>query len=69
MFRKNDSLKIKMPEQVPPGVARAFEVLIPTCLTAIVVGAVGLVCQLATGGIVQGTSSTIFGQNPLETKM
>ena len=49
MFRKNDALKIKMPEQVPPGVARAFEVLIPTCLTAIVVGAVGLVCQLATG--------------------
>ena len=49
IFRKNDALKIKMPEQVPPGVARAFEVLIPTCLTAIVVGAVGLVCQLATG--------------------
>ncbi len=25
MLRKNDALKIKMPEQVPPGVARAFK--------------------------------------------
>lgn len=49
MFRKNDHLKIKMPEQVPPGVAKAFEVLIPTALTAIVVGAIELVVQLLTG--------------------
>ena len=49
MFRNNDSLKIKMPDQVPPGVSRAFEVLIPTCLTCIVIGAIGLICQLATG--------------------
>ena len=71
MFRKNDSLKIKMPEQVPPGVARAFEVLIPTCLTAIVVGAVGLVCQLATGAelnafifnVVQKPLQSLIGNN------
>ncbi len=71
MFRKNDALKIKMPEQVPPGVARAFEVLIPTCLTAIVVGAVGLVCQLATGAelnafifnVVQKPLQSIIGNN------
>ena len=71
MFRKNDSLKIKMPEQVPPGVARAFEVLIPTCLTAIVVGAVGLVCQLATGAelnaliynVIQKPLQNIIGNN------
>ena len=71
MFRKNDALKIKMPEQVPPGVARAFEVLIPTCLTAIVVGAVGLVCQLATGAelnafifnVVQKPLQTLIGDN------
>ncbi len=49
MFRKNDHLKIKMPEQVPPGVAKAFEVLIPTVLTCIVVGLVELVVQLLTG--------------------
>ena len=71
MFRKNDALKIRMPEQVPPGVARAFEVLIPTCLTAIVVGAVGLVCQLATGAelnafifnVVQKPLQSIIGNN------
>ena len=71
MFRKNDALKIKMPEQVPPGVARAFEVLIPTCLTAIVVGAVGLVCQLATGAelnafifnVVQKPLQSLIGNN------
>ena len=71
MFRKNDSLKIKMPEQVPPGVARAFEVLIPTCLTAIVVGAIGLVCQLATGAelnaliynVIQKPLQNIIGNN------
>jgi len=49
VFRKNDALKIKMPEQVPPGVAKAFEVLIPTCLAAVCIGAVELVCELATG--------------------
>ena len=71
MFRKNDSLKIRMPEQVPPGVARAFEVLIPTCLTAIVIGAVGLVCQLATGAelnaliynVIQKPLQNIIGNN------
>ena len=71
MFRKNDALKIRMPEQVPPGVARAFEVLIPTCLTAIVVGAVGLVCQLATGAelnalifnVVQKPLQSLIGNN------
>ena len=71
MFRKNDALKIKMPEQVPPGVARAFEVLIPTCLTAIVVGAVGLVCQLASGAelnaliynVIQKPLQNIIGNN------
>ena len=71
MFRKNDGLKIKMPEQVPPGVARAFEVLIPTCLTCIVIGAVGLVCQLATGAelnafifnMVQKPLQSLIGDN------
>lgn len=49
IFRKNDHLKIKMPEQVPPGVSKAFEVLIPTALVCIVIGAIGLVVQLLTG--------------------
>ena len=65
MFRKNDGLKIRMPEQVPPGVARAFEVLIPTCLTAIVVGAIGLVCQLATGAELNALIYNVI-QKPLQ---
>ena len=71
MFRNNDSLKIKMPDQVPPGVSRAFEVLIPTCLTCIVIGAIGLICQLATGAelnafifnVVQKPLQSIVGDN------
>ena len=70
-FEKQDALKIKMPEQVPPGVARAFEVLIPTCLTAIIIGAIGLVCQLATGAelnalifnVVQKPLQSLIGNN------
>ena len=35
-FEKQDVLKIKMPDQVPPGVARAFEVLIPATLGLVI---------------------------------
>ena len=48
-LRKIDALKIKMPDQVPPGVARAFEVLVPTCINLIIVGAVGFLSQLIFG--------------------
>lgn len=48
-LRKQDALKIKMPEQVPPGVARAFEVLIPTFIMLVIVGSIGHALFLATG--------------------
>ena len=48
-LRKQDALKIKMPEQVPPGVSRAFEVLIPAFLMLAIVGLIGHVAYLATG--------------------
>jgi PTS system cellobiose-specific IIC component len=72
-FRKMDALKIKMPEQVPPGVARAFEVLIPTVLVLLVVGTVGWVCKMATGlymndlvsTYVQAPLKAIIGANPI----
>lgn len=51
LFRKMDALKIKMPDQVPPGVARAFEILIPTFLTLLCVGIIGWAVQLITGSI------------------
>lgn len=48
-LRKVEGLKIKMPEQVPPGVARAFEILVPTVIVLVIVGAVSLVVNLLTG--------------------
>ena len=48
-FEKQDALKIKMPDQVPPGVARAFEVLIPATLTLIVTSCIGSACYHLTG--------------------
>ena len=63
-FRKMDSLKIKMPEQVPPGVARAFEVLIPTFLTLVVVGLIGWLVQITSGQYVNDLIKTAI-QQPL----
>ena len=48
-FEKQDALKIKMPEQVPPGVARAFEVLVPATLTLIITACIGSACYNLTG--------------------
>ena len=48
-FEKQDALKIKMPEQVPPGVARAFEVLVPATITLIITACIGSACYNLTG--------------------
>ena len=64
LFRKMDALKIKMPEQVPPGVARAFEVLIPTFLTLLVVGTIGWLVKLASGSYLNDLIKTSV-QEPL----
>ena len=63
-FRKMDSLKIKMPEQVPPGVSRAFEVLIPTFLTLVVVGTIGWLVHMTTGQYFNDLIKTVI-QEPL----
>lgn len=64
-FRKMDALKIKMPEQVPPGVSRAFEVLIPTFLTLLVVGIIGWLVQMGTGHYLNDVIKTYL-QEPLQ---
>lgn len=46
---KVEGLKIKMPEQVPPGVARAFEVLIPAFITLILISLGASAVQQTTG--------------------
>lgn len=48
-LEKQDALKIKMPEQVPPGVARAFEVLVPATITLIITAIIGSTCYQLTG--------------------
>lgn len=64
-FRRMDALKIKMPEQVPPGVARAFEVLIPTVLVLVVVGTVGWLSVTLLGLPLNSLIST-YVQEPLK---
>lgn len=63
-LRKVDKLKLKMPESVPPGVARAFEVLIPAVITLIIIAIIGRVAELATGQYLNDLISTYI-QGPL----
>lgn len=63
-LRKQDALKIKMPEQVPPGVARAFEVLIPTFIMLAIVGGIGELLHATTGMYVNDAISKYI-QEPL----
>lgn len=65
-LRKQDALKIKMPEQVPPGVSRAFEVLIPAFLMLVIVGLIGHLLYLLTGKYVNDLIS-YYIQQPLTT--
>lgn len=59
-----DQLKIKMPDMVPPGVARSFETLVPAFLTFITVSLLGLACRGLTGLYLNDVIST-FVQKPL----
>ncbi len=70
-FRRMDSIKVKMPDGVPQGVARSFEVLVPTIITCVIFGAIALICQQLTGAelnaliynSVQKPLTTIIGNN------
>lgn len=64
ILRKQDALKIKMPEQVPPGVSRAFEVLIPTFIMLVIVGGIGELLHATTGMYVNDAISKYI-QEPL----
>lgn len=64
-LRRQDALKIKMPEQVPPGVSRAFEVLIPSFIMLVIVGGIGHGLFLATGKYVNDLIS-LYIQAPLQ---
>ena len=64
-LEKKDALKIKMPEQVPPGVARAFEVLIPTVLVLIIMSTIGWLSTTLLGLPLNDLIST-YVQEPLK---
>ena len=64
-LRKMDALKIKMPEQVPPGVARAFEVLVPTAIVLVIMSTIGWLCQVCLGMPLNSVIST-YVQEPLK---
>ena len=63
-LRKVEGLKLKMPETVPPGVARAFEVLIPAVITLAIIALIGRGCELVTGLYLNDVISTYI-QGPL----
>ena len=49
IFQKSESLKIKMPESVPPTVAKSFNLLLPATITLTIFGIVAFVIIKLTG--------------------
>jgi PTS system cellobiose-specific IIC component len=64
-LRKVEGLKIKMPEMVPPGVAKAFEVTIPTFIALMIVSTVGWLSTTVLGLPLNDLIST-YVQQPLK---
>lgn len=48
-FSKFESLKIKLPDSVPPNIAGSFNVLLPAGFTLIITSLIGLCCNMTTG--------------------
>ena len=59
-----DALKIKMPEQVPTGVARAFELMVPIILISVVCGLISVLSTSVTGGYLNDIIYSLI-QEPL----
>lgn len=49
VFNKIEAIKIKMPKEVPSGIATSFNVLIPAAISLFIVGIAGAIFQQATG--------------------
>lgn len=60
-----DSLKIKLPDQVPPQIGRSFEYLIPAVIVLLVMSLVSLAIQGLTGGLYLADLITKWIQAPL----
>ena len=48
-FRKNEIFVIKLPDQVSTNQVLSFMNIVPTCLTAIIIGAISQICIMSTG--------------------
>ena len=61
---KFDRLKIKLPEQVPPQIAKSFEYLIPAFITVLIISLIGLAINIWTGAYLNDLIFNIV-QRPL----
>ncbi|WP_025409044.1 PTS cellobiose transporter subunit IIC [Borrelia coriaceae] len=59
-FLMNKKIIIKLPESVPPAVARSFEALIPVILLAIIAQTVNVLVQRITGNLLPDLMMSIF---------
>ena len=64
MFNKIEKIKIKMPKEVPSGIATGFNVLIPAFIAVMVVSVLGSVFQMITGNYLNEWIYTVV-QAPL----
>lgn len=62
---KIDQLKIKMPAQVPPGISKSFEDLIPAGITVVIISLISLAVNLLSGGLYLNDLISKFIQQPL----
>lgn len=61
---KSGKLEIHMPEGVPSNVARSFTILFPSLITVVIISAVGMIFEMATG-MTLFNAITAFIQRPL----
>lgn len=65
-FYKKDFLKIKLPDAVPPAVARSFESMLPGMVTLILFITGGYILRQLCGGMYLGDVITTIVQTPLQ---
>lgn len=63
---KKDGLKIRMPETVPFGIARAFENLVPAIITVVIVALCGLTCNLISENL---TGEVLYLNDVIKTSI
>ena len=61
---KSGKLEIHMPDSVPSNVARSFTILFPSLITVVIISAVGMIFEMATG-MTLFNAITAFIQKPL----